>query len=49
MVLGLGRHLLLHELGLSGWVAILAVVAIVLLVRFWPLVLERVERWWRSR
>lgn len=48
MPLGLGRHLLFHNLG-GGWIAVVVVVAIVLLVRFWPLLVDRVERWWRSR
>lgn len=49
MVFGLGRHFLFRGLGIGGWIAILAAVAIVLLIRFWPLVVERAERWWRSR
>jgi hypothetical protein len=49
MALGFGRHLLLRGLGIGGWIAILAAVAIVLLIRFWPVLLERAERWWRSR
>jgi hypothetical protein len=49
MVLGLGRHLLFHGLGIGGWIAIVATVAIVLLIRFWPVLSERAERWWRSR
>jgi hypothetical protein len=48
MALGLGRHLLFRQLG-GGWVAIAAVLAILVLVRFWPLIAERLERWWRSR
>jgi hypothetical protein len=49
MVFALGRHILFRELGRGGWVAIAAVVAIVLLIRFWSPLLERVERWWKSR
>jgi hypothetical protein len=49
MVLALGRHLLFREIGRGGWIAIVAFIAIVLLIRFWPPLVERVERWWRSR
>jgi hypothetical protein len=49
MVLGLGRHLLLRELSNGGWIAIVAVVVIVLLLFYWSPLVERLERWWRSR
>jgi hypothetical protein len=49
MVFALGRHLLFRELGRGGLVPILAVVAIVLLIRFWGPLVAWVERWWRSR
>jgi hypothetical protein len=49
VVLALGRHLLFRELSRGGWIAILAVIAIVLLIRFWSPLLKRLERWWRSR
>jgi membrane-bound ClpP family serine protease len=49
VLLGLGKHLLLRELDRGGWVVIIAIVAILLLVRFWSPLLERIERWWRSR
>ncbi len=49
MILALGRHLLFREIGRGGWVPVVAIVAIVLLIRFWPAVVERVGRWWGSR
>ncbi len=47
--LALGRHLLFREVGQGHWIPILAVVLIVLLVRFWSPLLERLGGWWRSR
>lgn len=49
MILGLGGHFLFRELGRGGWIPILAVVAILLLIRFWSPLMKRAERWWRSR
>jgi membrane-bound ClpP family serine protease len=49
VLLALGKHLLFRELGRGGWVMILAIVAIVLLIRFWSPLLERIAHWWRSR
>jgi hypothetical protein len=49
MVLALGRHLLFREISRGGWIAVVAVIAIVLLIRYWPRLVERGERWWRSR
>jgi hypothetical protein len=49
MILALGRHLLLRELERGGWIPIVAVIAVVLLIRYWSPLVDRVDRWWRSR
>jgi hypothetical protein len=49
MVLALGRHLLFRELTTGHWIVIAAVIAIVLLLRFWSPLVAWLERWWRSR
>ncbi len=45
MPLALGQRLLLHHLFGRGVVGIVAVVAVVLLLRFWPMVIA----WWERR
>lgn len=50
MPFALGQRLLFHQLfGRGGTVAIVAIVAVVLLLRFWPLIVARLGSWWGSR
>jgi hypothetical protein len=48
-VLAVGRHLLFRQLGATGAVLVVALVAAVLLVRSWPQVTDWIERRWRGR
>ena len=46
MPLALGQRLFLHHLfGGGGIIAIIAMAAVVLLIRFWPMIV----RWWENR
>jgi len=44
--LALGRHLLFREISKGGWLAIALVIAIVLLMIYWPRIAAWVERRW---
>jgi len=46
MPLALGRHLLAREISKSGWLAIALIIAIVLLMLYWPRITVWVERRW---
>ena len=47
--LALGRHLIFRQIGSDGWIAIAAVIAAILLIRFWPAIAAWLQRVWRSR
>lgn len=48
-VFALGRYLLFRELGRGSWIVVVAIVAALLLLRYWRPLVEWLERRWRSR
>jgi hypothetical protein len=48
-VLAVGRHLLFRQLGASGLILVVALLAAVILVRSWPQITDWIERRWRNR
>jgi cell division protein FtsW (lipid II flippase) len=46
VLLAVGRHLLSQAIEEFGWVAIVLVIALVLLVIYWPRIAAWVERRW---
>lgn len=48
--LALGRHLVFREISKGGWLAIVLVIAVVLLLIYWPRIAAWIERrWFRGR
>ncbi|HEX5526682.1 MAG TPA: hypothetical protein VFX44_05730 [Solirubrobacterales bacterium] len=50
MPLALGQRLLFHQLFRGGgWLVTVAIIAAVLLLRFWPMIVAWIERRWLRR
>jgi hypothetical protein len=49
MIFALGGHFLFREVTRGNWVGIIAIVAVLLLIRLWAPLTARVREWWRSR
>lgn len=44
--IALGRHLLFREISKGGWLAIVLVIAVVLLLVYWPRIAAWIEQRW---
>lgn len=49
MLLALGGHFLYREISRGNWIVAVALVAAVLLLRYWPQVVAWVTQRWNSR
>jgi hypothetical protein len=49
MPLALGGHFLYREISKGNWIVVAAIVAAVLLLRFWPQIVAWVTQRWNSR
>jgi hypothetical protein len=44
-----GRYMLFREASRGGWLGIVAIIAVLLLLRFWPQIVAWIGQRWNSR
>ena len=49
MPLALGGYFLYREISKGNWIAVVALVSVVLLLRFWPQVVAWITQCWKAR